>query len=60
MKQDKQENNDDKFLVEYNTNDSLFLNSLVVNLPFHNFVVGGNGIKDDTPDYEKMNRVIYL
>lgn len=58
MKQDKQENNDEQFLVEYNTNGLSFLNGFnKFHLP--NTTIGGH-IEGDTTDYEKMNRVIYL
>ena len=59
MKQDKQENNDERSLVVCNTNDLSFLNSFVAGPPFGDVTIGGR-IKGDTTDYEKMNRVIYL
>ena len=60
MKQDKQENSDERYLVECNTNDLPFLKGFnKFHLP--NTIIGGP-IKGSTTDYEKMkmNRVIYL
>ena len=61
MKQDKQENSDERSLVECNTNDLSFLNNFVADPSFGDVIIGGR-IKGSTTDYEKMkmNRVIYL
>ena len=59
MKQDKQENNDERSLVEcsiFGFSKSI-LDYCLSSTPI---IIGVPGIKDDTTDYEKMNRVIYL
>ena len=60
MKQDKQENNDEVKLVEYNTNYFPFSNDFMVDVSLRNVLIGGTRIKGDTNDYEEMNKVIYL
>lgn len=60
MRQDKQENNDDVKLVEYNTNYLPFLNIYRSNFCKDNWNITTTNIKDDTTDYEEINKIIYL